>query len=72
VAASSVTLENVGEVKEKNGFSILDITADEIELKLFAWDGGLSYNLEVSTDFSAADLAEIDRLEPYHVARIRR
>ena len=48
-----------GEVLEKNGFTLLDVTPEEVTVRLFAWKSG-------------EPLEAIDALEPYHVFAIRR
>ena len=48
-----------GEVLEKNGFTLLDVTPEEVTIRLFAWKSG-------------EPLEAIDALEPYHTFVIRR
>lgn len=59
-AASHLTLESPAPVVEKNGFSIVDITPDEIRVRLFAWRRELQR------------VEEITHLAPYHDVRIAR
>ncbi len=58
-AAIDVTLAERGAVREKNGFTVVDVTPEAIRVRLFAWR---------PEDGEAA----IDALEPYHDATIRR
>ena len=46
-----------GDVLEKNGFTLLDITPSDVTVRLFAWKSGESLNA-------------IDSLEPYHTYTI--
>ena len=48
-----------GEVFEKNGFTLLDVTPGEVTIRLFAWKTGEA-------------VEAIDTLEPYHTYAIRR
>ena len=51
--------ETHGEVLEKNGFTLLDVTPDEVMIRLFAWKSGES-------------VEAIDRLEPHHTYTVKR
>lgn len=55
-----VELETVAPVSERNGFTILDVTADDVRVRLFAWRR------------EQAPVEAIDTLEPYHDVRVRR
>lgn len=57
--ATGVVHEPEAPIAEKNGFSIIDLTQDEVTVKLFAW----------SDD---QPVEAIDELEPFHTALIRR
>ena len=48
-----------GEVLERNGFTLLDVTPDEVTIRLFAW--------KIDEPVEA-----IDALEPYHTYTIKR
>ena len=38
--AIGLSHETHGEVLEKNGFTLLDVTPDEVKIRLFAWKSG--------------------------------
>lgn len=59
VEATGLVHEPETPIAEENGFTIVDLTRDEITLRLFAWT-------------SDQPVEAIDRLEPYHTAVIRR
>ena len=59
-AASALTLESPATIREKNGFSIVDITPDHVRVRLFAWRRELD------------SVTDIDHLTPYHDVRIQR
>jgi hypothetical protein len=58
VPATGVTHEPEAGAIEKNGFTLLDVTPDDVQVRLFAWRD--------------EPLERIDSLEPYHTAEIRR
>ena len=58
-AATSVTMERNIDPIEKNGFSIIDVTPEQITVRLFAWR-------------EPDSVESIDALEPYDVVEIRR
>lgn len=60
VAATDVTLEDDAPITERNGFTLLDVTREEVRVRLFAW--------RRDTD----RVADIDQLAPYHDFTIRR
>lgn len=51
--------EQRGAVQEKNGFTLLDVTREEVRVRLFAWK-------------SDQPLEAIDTLAPYHTYSVRR
>jgi len=57
--AISTAHEGYGEVFEKNGFTVLDVTTDSITVRLFAWKTG-------------EPESAIDSLAPYHSYTIKR
>lgn len=57
LSAIGLNHETLGNVFEKNGFTLLDITAQEVVIRLFAWKTGEPLNA-------------IDTLEPYHTYTI--
>lgn len=57
--AIGLSHETHGEVLEKNGFTLLDVTPDEVKIRLFAWKSG-------------EPVEAIDALEPYHNHAIKR
>ena len=57
--AIGLSHETHGEVLEKNGFTLLDVTRDEVTVRLFAWKSG-------------EPVEAIDALEPYHTYAIKR
>lgn len=59
LAATGIVQRSHADVLEKNGFTLLDITPDEVTVRLFAWT-------------SSEPLDTIDTLEPYHTKTIRR
>ena len=56
----SVCLINDNLITERNGFTLLDITPDDVRVRLFAWRRENS------------SLDEIDDLEPYHDVKIEK
>ena len=60
MVAGDIGLDSPASVTERNGFTLLDVTPGNIRVRLFAW------RRENST------LDEIDVLEPYHDANIKR
>ncbi len=59
LAAIGLVHESRGAVQEKNGFTVLDIAPDAIDVSLYAWKTG-------------EPLSAIDTLQPYHRAVIDR
>ena len=57
--AIGVDLEELTSVREKNGFTVLDIDQNTVEVKLFEWKRGQPEQ-------------EIDHLNPFHTYRIKR
>lgn len=57
--AIGLSHETHGEVLEKDGFTLLDVTPDEVTIRLFAWKSG-------------EPVEAIDALEPYHTYAIKR
>lgn len=60
VVASHIRLDSPAPVTERNGFTLLDITPDNIRVRLFAWRREHS------------SLTDIDTLEPYHDVTIKK
>ena len=60
MVAGDIGLDSPAPITERNGFTLLDITPGNIRVRLFAW------RRENST------LDDIDSLEPYHDANIKR
>ena len=60
MVAGGIGLDNPAPVTERNGFTLLDITPDNIRVRLFAW----------RRENSA--LTDIDTLEPYHDVNIKK
>ena len=60
MVASRIHLDNPAPITERNGFTLLDITPDNVRVRLFAWRRENS------------SLDEIDHLEPYHDVKIER
>ncbi|MEM7077036.1 MAG: hypothetical protein AAF513_00280 [Pseudomonadota bacterium] len=58
--ASDLRLDSPAPIAEKNGFTIVDITPEDVRMRLFAW--------RRETD----SLADIDQLAPYHDIYVRR
>ncbi len=59
LAAIGLVHETRGEVFEKNGFTLLDVTPGEVTVRLFAWR-------------SSESVEAIDTLQPYHTYTIAR
>ncbi|MDH5345358.1 MAG: hypothetical protein OEW59_06300, partial [Gammaproteobacteria bacterium] len=59
LAAIGLSHQVLGEVFEKNGFTVLDVTRGEVAVRLFAWKTGET-------------VERIDTLSPYHSYTIRR
>ena len=59
VTATGLEVEDAAAVREKNGFTLLDITSDAVTVRLFEWRRG-------------EPEAAIDTLEPYHTTTIPR
>ena len=59
VTATGLEVEDAAAVREKNGFTLLDITSDAVTVRLFEWRRG-------------EPEAAIDTLEPYHATTIPR
>ncbi len=57
--ATALEMDNLAEVQEKNGFTIVDMTPDETVVRLFQWKRGEREEA-------------IDNLEPYHTHTIKR
>ena len=60
MVASHIRLDSPAPVTERNGFTLLDITPDNIRVRLFAWRREHS------------SLTDIDTLEPYHDVTIKK
>ena len=60
MVASDIRLDSPAPVTERNGFTLLDITPDNIRVRLFAWRRESSY------------LTDIDTLDPYHDENIKK
>lgn len=60
MVASRIHLDNPAPITERNGFTLLDITPDDVRVRLFAWRRENS------------SLNEIDHLEPYHDVKIEK
>jgi hypothetical protein len=60
LTAADLKLESPAPISERNGFTILDITPDDIRVRLFAWRR------------ETASVDAIDQLQPYHDVRLRR
>lgn len=60
VPATRLELESPAPIAEKNGFTILDVSPDEVRVRLFAWRR------------ETATVDAIDSLTPYHDVQIRR
>ena len=60
LSASDLTMTSPAPIQEKNGFTIVDLTADEVRLRLFAWRR------------EEQGLGEIGCLEPYHDVTLAR
>ena len=60
MVASHICLDSPAPVTERNGFTLLDITPENIRVRLFAW----------RRENSA--LTDIDALEPYHDVNIKK
>ena len=60
MVASRIHLDNPAPITERNGFTLLDITPDDVRVRLFAWRRENS------------SLNEIDHLEPYHDVKIKK
>ena len=57
--ATGLEVDELADVREKNGFTLLDIDAGSVTVRLFEWRRGEPENA-------------IDTLEPYHTHTIRR
>ena len=58
--ASHIRLDSPAPVTERNGFTLLDITPDNIRVRLFAWRR------------ESSSLTDIDALDPYHDENIKK
>ena len=60
LSAGHLKLESPAPIEEKNGFTLVDITEDEVRIRLFKW----------RREFN--EPSEIDQLTPYHDVRVKR
>jgi hypothetical protein len=60
MVASHIRLDSPAPVTERNGFTLLDITPDNIRVRLFAWRR------------ESSSLTDIDALDPYHDENIKK
>jgi hypothetical protein len=58
--AADLTLESPAPINERNGFTLVDVTPEDIRVRLFAWRR------------ETAPVEAIDQLTPYHDVRLRR